>query len=97
MDRFYEVTPTVALGPGHPEGHPTGALQTGFAPQQHQQTQLQHQPGLGLAQVPGTALTQRGLSVAPGASDLSRLKVCGIPAGDFTDARLRQLFELCGK
>lgn len=29
--------------------------------------------------------------------DLHRLKVCGVPAGDFTDARLRQLFELCGK
>lgn len=34
---------------------------------------------------------------APGQGDLHRLKICGVPAGSFTDARLRQLFELCGK
>ncbi|KAI8477492.1 MAG: hypothetical protein J3K34DRAFT_455294 [Monoraphidium minutum] len=39
----------------------------------------------------------RGAAAAAAHGDLHRLKVCGVPAGDFTDARLRQLFELCGK
>lgn len=28
--------------------------------------------------------------------DLHRLKINGLPAGSFTDARLRQLFSICG-
>lgn len=43
-------------------------------------------------------LPQGSSSAVPAAhgGDLHRLKICGVPAST-TDARLRQLFELCGK
>ena len=44
-----------------------------------------------------TAAAQQHQPQRPQAADLHRLKVCGVPPGAFTDARLRQLFELCGR
>jgi hypothetical protein len=58
----------------------------GCLPQQHPRPQQQrHGP-------PPQPHPARG-----GPADLHRLKICGVPAGTFTDAKLRQLFELCGK
>jgi hypothetical protein len=59
----------------------------GFLPPQQQQQQQHHPP----PQQPQPQ-QHRG-----GQADLHRLKICGVPTGTFTDAKLRQLFELCGK
>jgi len=59
--------------------------------QQYMQQQQHHLQQGGGGAVPGPPPS----AAAP--ADLHRLKICGVPAGTFTDAKLRQLFELCGK
>lgn len=50
-------------------------------------------PDLGL---PGGHLAAAS-GLATSRSELQRLKVNGLPSGSFTDARLRQLFSICGQ
>ncbi|GBF95624.1 CUG-BP- and ETR-3-like factor [Raphidocelis subcapitata] len=69
--------------------HGAGFMQQQAAMQQQQQQQHHHQQ----QQQQQQRAPQRG-GATP---DLHRLKICGVPAGSFTDAKLRQLFELCGK
>ena len=106
MDQFYEMMAQAQAFAAGQQGslglgvdgsqHPAAMLQASYYSPHHQQHQQLHQQPMhhhtALAQGPPP---QR--APAPGHGDLHRLKVCGVPAGDFTDARLRQLFELCGK
>lgn len=69
--------------------------------QQQQQHAFTQQHGLQAAAAATAAAQQqqqhqRG-PAGPPVGDLHRLKICGVPAGTFSDAKLRQLFELCGK
>ena len=84
---------------------PANALQAPTALDSQQQAFLLAQQAAvhqGLA--PQQALAQAAAKQQPqqrgppsAAGDLHRLKICGVPVGSFTDAKLRQLFDLCGK